>query len=123
VEANRATGHDGDTADDAPDGRTATATRGRDQPESDPATPPAPGETGGGLAPLPYDGVRSVTAGTVLWLIALIVLIPFTDDLRRDGHLWWLATAACGFGLGLLGIVIVVRRRARIRRGERPTGD
>jgi hypothetical protein len=65
---------------------------------------------------LPYDGVASVTAGTLLWLIALIVLLPFWGELRADGHLWWIATAALGTLLGLLGIWVTSRRRARIRR-------
>ena len=67
------------------------------------------------VEPLPYDGVASVTVGTILWFIALIVMIPFADDLEADGRLWWIATAAVGFGLGLLGIWIVVRRRNRLR--------
>jgi Protein of unknown function (DUF2530) len=96
-------------ADQAAAALPGTATvAGPDQEVPPPAT----------LAPLPYDGVRSVTAGTVLWLVALVVMIPLAGDLRRDGHLWWLATAACGFGLGLVGLVIVIRRRARLRRSE-----
>jgi hypothetical protein len=61
--------------------------------------------------------------GTVIWLIALVVMIPFAGQLCANGHLWWLATAACGFGLGLLGLVIVLRRRARLRRAGPPTAD
>jgi Protein of unknown function (DUF2530) len=68
------------------------------------------------LEPLPYDGVGSVAVGTVVWLVALVVMLPFTGDLRADGHLWWIATAATGFGLGLLGLVYCVRRRNRLRR-------
>ncbi|OHV35047.1 DUF2530 domain-containing protein [Pseudofrankia sp. EUN1h] len=64
---------------------------------------------------MPQDGVVPVAVGTMVWLVALIVMLPFTGDLRADGHLWWLATAACGFGLGLLGLVIVIRRRNRLR--------
>ncbi|MCK9930983.1 DUF2530 domain-containing protein [Frankia sp. Mgl5] len=67
------------------------------------------------LRPLPYDGVRSVAVGTVMWLIALLVMIPFADDLRADGRLWWIATAAVGFVLGLMGLWVVVRRRNRLR--------
>ncbi|ABW16532.1 conserved hypothetical protein [Parafrankia sp. EAN1pec] len=67
------------------------------------------------LRPLPYDGVRSVAVGTVVWLIALLVMIPFADDLRADGRLWWIATAAVGFVLGLMGLWVVVRRRNRLR--------
>jgi len=65
--------------------------------------------------PLPYDGVVSVAVGTVLWGIAAVVMLFVLDDLRADGHLWWLATAISGFGLGLAGLWIVVRRRHRLR--------
>ncbi|MCK9895105.1 DUF2530 domain-containing protein [Frankia sp. AgB32] len=65
--------------------------------------------------PLPYDGVASVAVGTVLWALAAVVMLFFLDDLRDDGHLWWLATAICGFVLGLAGLWIVVRRPSRLR--------
>ncbi len=68
------------------------------------------------MEPLPYDGVASVAVGTVLWLVALAIMVPFAGDLEAAGRLWWLATAAVGFGLGLLGLLIVVRRRARLAR-------
>ncbi len=68
------------------------------------------------LEPLPYDGVASVTVGTVLWLVALVVMLPFWNDLRAHGHLWWIATAAIGTGLGLLGIAVTTRRRDRLRK-------
>ncbi len=83
---------------------------------------PAGGVAGGSastdppaLQPLPYDGVVSVAVGTVLWAVAALVMLVFLDDLRDDGHLWWLATAICGFGLGLAGLWIVIRRRNRLR--------
>ncbi len=68
------------------------------------------------LEPLPYDGVLSVTVGTILWFVALVVMLPFWDDLRDDGHLWWIATAAVGSVLGLAGIWSTTRRRNRLRR-------
>ena len=73
--------------------------------------------------PLPYDGVLTVTVGTGLWLIALIVMLPFWSQLDRDGHLWWIATAAAGFGLGLLGIYYCRRRSVRLRREGRNVGE
>lgn len=73
--------------------------------------PAAPTE----LEPLPYDGVVSVAVGTVLWAVTAVIMLFFLDDLRDDGHLWWLATAICGFVLGLAGLWIVVRRRNRLR--------
>lgn len=74
-------------------------------------------------APLPYDGVRTVTFGTVLWLVALIVMLPFWTRLNNDGHLWWIATAATGFGLGLVGIWYCRRRSASLRRQGRNVGE
>jgi hypothetical protein len=74
-------------------------------------------------APLPYDGVRTVTVGTGLWLVALIVLLPFWSRLNDDGHLWWIATAATGFGLGVVGVFYCRRRSARLRRAGRNVGE
>ncbi|THJ71874.1 DUF2530 domain-containing protein [Candidatus Frankia alpina] len=88
---------------------------------SDPAAGVAAGPVPTGpppLQPLPYDGVVSVAVGTVLWAVAALVELVFLDDLRDDGHLWWLATAICGFGLGLAGLWIVIRRRNRLRAGQ-----
>jgi len=110
-----------DTAGQRPTGPTPTGTKATEADAG--GVGDGAGPTGAGLAPLPYDGVGSVAVGTVLWLIALAVLIPFAGRLRHDGHLWWLATAACGFGLGLVGLFIVIRRRNRIRRGERSNAN
>jgi hypothetical protein len=67
--------------------------------------------------------VRTVTVGTILWLIALIVMLPFWSRLDDDGRLWWIATAAVGFGLGLLGIGYCRRRSAALRRQGRNVGE
>ncbi len=80
-------------------------------------TPPAARRE---LDPLPYDGVMSVTIGTILWLVALVVMLPLWGDLRDDGHLWWIATAAVGGVLGLIGIWTTARRRNRLRRRASP---
>ncbi|MBL7491459.1 DUF2530 domain-containing protein [Frankia sp. AgB1.9] len=124
MEAKTPLDQDAGTSGRQPSGRTPTAVKaveaGADGVDgvTDGGAP-----AGGGLAPLPYDGVGSVAVGTVLWLIALIVMIAMVGTLRHDGHLWWLATAACGFGLGLVGLFIVIRRRDRIRRGERSSAN
>jgi hypothetical protein len=78
-------------------------------PEVDDLSPPEP---------LPNDGVASVAVGTALWAVAALVMLFFLDDLRGDGRLWWLATAICGFVLGLAGLWIVVRRRNRLRSAQ-----
>jgi hypothetical protein len=66
------------------------------------------------LEPLPDDGVVTVAIGTVLWLVALLVLLPFWHRLDSHGHLWWIAACAWGTGLGLLGIGYCWRRARRL---------
>ncbi|UPK74445.1 DUF2530 domain-containing protein [Nocardioidaceae bacterium SCSIO 66511] len=61
--------------------------------------------------PLDVDGVRTVTVGTVLWLVAFLALLPFVGPLRDSGNIWWLWTCLAGFGLGLIGIEYCRRRR------------
>ncbi len=73
--------------------------------------------------PLPYDGVLTVTIGTGIWLVAFLVLLPFWSQLDRDGHLWWIATAGTGFGLGVVGIYYCRRRAASLRRQGRNVGE
>jgi hypothetical protein len=74
-------------------------------------------------APLPFDGVRTVTIGTGLWLIALIVSLVFHSRLEGDGHLWWIATAATGFGLGVIGVYYCRRRSVSLHRQGRNVGE
>ncbi len=64
-------------------------------------------------APREADDVRVVTIGTVIWLVLLVGLLPFTSRLRADGHLWWIATCSVGTGLGALGVLFLRRRRSR----------
>lgn len=78
---------------------------------SDSAPDPAAVPT---AAAVDVDGIAVVSLGTGLWAIALVFSLVFEEHLRRNGHLWWIAAAACGFGLGLLGIAYCVRRRNRL---------
>jgi hypothetical protein len=57
------------------------------------------------LEPLPVDVPRHIRIGILAWLLALVVLLPFTGELRESGHLWWLGTCATGVALGLIGLV------------------
>ena len=66
------------------------------------------------------DAVVPVLVGTVLWGIALIVLIAVRPRLVENGTDWWIAVAATGFGLGLLGSWWVRRRRDAYRAAGRP---
>jgi len=68
------------------------------------------------VEPLDVDGVRAVAVGTVLWAVALVVLLPLHASLREDGRLWWIGTCACGVLLGLAGLVYLRRRRAALTR-------
>ena len=58
--------------------------------------------------------MRIVTAGTALWLLAGLALLPFWTRLGHDGHRWWLGACAWGFALGLLGRRTCLRRARRL---------
>jgi ABC-type nickel/cobalt efflux system permease component RcnA len=60
--------------------------------------------------------VLPVTVGTVLWAVALVVLLPFRSRLRADGTDWWIWVCVTGVLLGLAGSWWVRRRRAAYRR-------
>jgi len=68
------------------------------------------------LRPVDNDGVLAVGVGTALWLVALIVLALLHQQLADAGRSWWIAVAAVGLGLGLLGLVYCTRRRNRLRK-------
>lgn len=67
------------------------------------------------VEPFDTDGVRTITVGTALWLVAFVALLPFYGRLEETGRTWWLWACMAGFGLGLFGIEIC-RRRAQRRR-------
>ena len=75
------------------------------------------------ILPVDNDGVTVVTIGTIAWFIALGVLLCLQDRLRHDGHLWWIACAASGAGLGVLGVVNCLRRRSRLARRKATSGS
>ncbi len=65
------------------------------------------------VEPLDVDGTRTVAVGTVLWLLAFVLLLPFAGRLAEAHRLWWLWTCLAGFGLGVLGWDYCRRRRNR----------
>ena len=66
--------------------------------------------------PVDVDGVRTVLVGTVMWAVALVVLLLLRSRLEESGRQWWLWTCVAGVGLGLLGYEYTRRRRDAIRR-------
>jgi hypothetical protein len=66
------------------------------------------------VQPLDVTGVRTVTVGAILWLVAFVALLPFYPTLQDHDRGWWLWTCFAGFGLGLLGLDYCRRRRARL---------
>ena len=62
------------------------------------------------------DGVAAIAIGTVAWTLALIVLVLFGSDFSGIDVDRWILVCAIGAALGIPGLVIVIARRARLRR-------
>ena len=54
---------------------------------------------------------RIVAAGTLLWFVAFVVLLPFWGWLGRHDHRIWLWTCLAGWLLGIVGWLIMNRHR------------
>ena len=74
-----------------------------------------PGPTKQAPPPLQVDTARVVIAGTVLWVIALVVLLLLGDRVDR----MWTWTCVAAIGLALLGLGVMRLQGQRPRR-ERP---
>lgn len=61
------------------------------------------------------SGVAAIAIGTVLWVIALIVVVLWGSSWGVDVERW---TLVCAIGalLGIPGLVLVMGRRARQRK-------
>lgn len=70
------------------------------------------------VEPLDADGVGAALTGTILWTVALVVLLLLRDRLTAAGAQWWIAVAASGVVLGLIGLAYTTRRRAAYRRAR-----
>jgi len=68
------------------------------------------------------DAVRPLIVGTIGWAVAALILLLRLDDLRANDREWWLAVCAIGFGLGLIGTWVVVRRRRAYRAAGHDAG-
>jgi hypothetical protein len=61
--------------------------------------------------PVQINARRIVAAGTLLWFVAFVALLPFYDWLGDHSHRIWLWTCLAGWILGLLGLAIMLRHR------------
>jgi hypothetical protein len=70
------------------------------------------------VAPVDVDGVQVVVAGSIGWVIALVVVLMDHAQLEASGRQWWITTALLGLALALPGMGYCLRRRSRIRSGR-----
>jgi hypothetical protein len=68
--------------------------------------------------PLETDDLKVVGVGTILWGLAFAGLFVIRDGLEEDGRGWLLWSCLAGFGLGLLGLWYVQRRRNALAQAE-----
>ena len=59
-----------------------------------------------------------IAVGTVLWAIALALTLVLHDRLADDGNADWVWVAAAGLFLGVIGLLHVRRRAARLSSGR-----
>ena len=66
-------------------------------------------------APLQTNDVALTAGGTVLWVVALVVLVVLKVG-GTDVHGWWIGMCGYGIALGLLGVRTTSRRRRALPR-------
>lgn len=64
------------------------------------------------------DGTAIVTAGTIAFAIAAVVLWLRLDALAAAGQSWWLWVCVAGVGLGGIGMVVAWTRSHRRKASE-----
>lgn len=94
--------------DPAPEQKRPVTVRGMTLPE----TVEAP------IEPLDISGVRTVTTGTTLFLVATVALLLNLEWLRDQDRMWWLWTCLVGIGLGGFGYVYCTRRARHLLHAE-----
>lgn len=69
------------------------------------------------LPPVKANLFHIVVPVTVVWFVALVVLLFNIPSLRAHDHMVWLWTAAAGTFLGGLGLSVYAWQRSAARRG------
>lgn len=64
------------------------------------------------------DGFGVTLVGLAAFAVGSVVSAVRYTDLQRAGNGWWLGVCLSGFGLGLVGLVYCMYRRARRRAGR-----
>jgi uncharacterized membrane protein len=62
--------------------------------------------------PMQINTGRIVLAGTALWFVAFVVLLPFYTWLGHHHHRIWLWTCLAGWLLGCVGYALIGRHRS-----------
>jgi len=60
------------------------------------------------------DAVRPVVVGTIVWLVAALIEATQVLGWSTDRHIWRLGICLGGAALGLLGALVVIRRKRRL---------
>jgi hypothetical protein len=74
-------------------------------------------------APARADARKAVVAGTVAWLVLLVLSLVFRQQLDGVGLGWLVWAGVTGVVLGLLGLVAVLVIRRRVARQEAGSAD
>jgi hypothetical protein len=75
------------------------------------------------VEPLDVTGMRTITVGTLFFLVAGLALLPFLDDLRADDRVWWIWVCVAGFGLGVFGYFYCLRRARHLHGADPEDGS
>lgn len=67
--------------------------------------------------PLDVDGVSAMATGTIVWAVALVVLLVSGTTFSSDNG-WWLWVCIVGVVIGVVGVGYTRRRRAVYRAAE-----
>lgn len=94
-----------DDPDTSPSSESVLSESAPSVPGRDPATglvtPP----------PVQMNARRIVAAGTLIWFVAFVALLPFYGWLGRHDHRLWLWSCLAGTALGVLGWSLMTRHR------------